>query len=130
MLSEKYAQALYYIAKDKSEKEQEGFFDNFIKLLKRNGHLSLLPKILKNLNEISLKEHKKDKIDFIVSDEKFKDKYKEKIKDYKKYLNLKQEVQTKVDDAIVGGFIIRTKDTIIDGSYRRGLVNLYNKFIK
>lgn len=129
MLSEKYAQALYHITKDKSEKDQKRFFDNFIKVLKRDGHFSLLPKILKSLREIYLKEYKKDNIDLIVSDEKFKDKYKKEIKNYKKYIDLNQEITTKVDNAIVGGFIIHTKDVVVDGSYRRGLVNLYNKFI-
>ena len=130
MLPEKYAKALYDLMKDKSENEQDKLFSNFLKVLERNGHSKLLPRVLKSFEKISFQEKTDTSVDFVVSDSKFEDKYKAQIKKYSKYFDKDQEVQTKTDSSIVGGFMIRSKNVVVDGSYKRSLVNLYNKFIK
>jgi len=126
-LEKKYAQALADLAKNKSSDEISVIFLNFISLLKKRGHYSLLPKILKSLENI---KQKKDlnAVEFIVSSAKQEDKFKPKLVEFKKYFSGEEKVKTKIDETIVGGFIIKSKNIIIDGSYKKALMSLYNKF--
>ncbi|MEK7452846.1 MAG: F0F1 ATP synthase subunit delta [Patescibacteria group bacterium] len=130
MLSEKYTQALYKLAKDRYEKDQISFFSNFLEILKRNGHYKLLPKILKNYERIVREDKVKIGIELVISDVKFEDQYKKEIKNYKEYFNIKQSVNVVIDPSIIGGFMIKTKGIVVDASYKRWLIGLYHKFIK
>jgi len=128
-LSQKYAQALYELTKDKPKEEQESIFADFIKVLGEKGHSKLLPGILKNFERL-VSEGESSYINFIVADEKAKDIYKSELKNYKDHLKQNLKVKIWLDKNIIGGFIIRTKDLIIDKSYKTALINLYNKAIK
>jgi F-type H+-transporting ATPase subunit delta len=38
--------------------------------------------------------------------------------------------ETKIDESLIGGFIVRYKDRMIDASYKKALVDLYRKVTK
>ncbi|MBI3671640.1 F0F1 ATP synthase subunit delta [Candidatus Azambacteria bacterium] len=130
MLEEKYAKALYELAKDKTENEKKKLFLNFVGLLQKNGHHSLMGKILKSYEKISIEKNISDSVELVVADLKFKEQYKKEIKNNKEYIDAKAEMNVVEDGSIIGGFILRSKSVVIDGSYRKALLDLYNNFIK
>ncbi len=127
ILERKYAQALYELVKNKSSDDINHIFSNFISLLKKRGHFSLLPKILKAL-KITKQKEDLNVIELKLVSENEKEKFKSKINEFKDYLGDDLTVKTSLDKTIIGGFVIKTKNILIDGSYKKALMNLYNKF--
>ena len=128
ILEEKYARALNELTKNRSSEDVGVIFSNFISTLKRNGHYKILPKILKALEFIYEKEKAND-IELIVASKDQEAKFKPKLQEFKKYFDEDAEVVTKVDDTIIGGFMIRSKSMVVDGSYKKALMDLYSKFV-
>jgi len=125
-MHEEYAKALIELV-EKKPKEEERILKDFIALLKQRGHIKLLPKILKSIEKLSEKQEA-DSVELILAKEKDKEKHLKKAQNYKEHFKILGDVKTKVDDTIIGGFIIKTKQTIVDGSYKKYLMELYNKF--
>ncbi len=127
-LEKKYAQALDSLTKDKSSEDINIIFSNFISVLKKKGHYAILPKILKSLKNIRQKKEL-DNIEFIVASKEQESKFRPRFNDFKKYFDEKEEVKIEIDKTIVGGFIIKSKSIIIDGSYKKALINLYGRLL-
>jgi len=128
VLEEKYAEALSEMTKNRSSDDVSLIFSNFISVLKKNGHYKILPKILKSLEKLRMKEKEND-IELVLAAADQEAKFRSKINEFQKYLEKDAKVVTKVDGTIVGGFIIRSKSVMIDMSYKKALMNLYNKFV-
>jgi F-type H+-transporting ATPase subunit delta len=127
ILEKKYAQALDDLTKNKSSDDVNIIFSNFISVLKKKGHYTILPKILKSLENLKQRE-KSDNIEFIIASKEQEDKFKPRFDEFKRYFSEKAKIKTEIDETIIGGFIIKSKSIIIDGSYKKALMNLYNKF--
>ncbi len=124
-----YAKALYDLTKKARGEKQEKIFNNFVNLLKSKGHYSLMPLIFKHL-KLLVEKDKLDNIDLIVAKENDFEKYFKKADNFKKHFYPKKEIKKVIDSSIVGGFIIKTKELMVDKSYKRSLINLYNNIIK
>lgn len=82
--------------------------------MKRRGHLSLLPKVIRVLEREPVVG---DTV--VVAHEKDVSKLKKKYPD----------ARVEVDSKLVGGYIARSGSTVTDASYRHALVQLYHHTI-
>ncbi|MEK7613949.1 MAG: F0F1 ATP synthase subunit delta [Patescibacteria group bacterium] len=95
-----------------------GKIDEVIAYMKKRGHESLLPQVARIIERTP----DSDQIQLTVASEK------EGKKFVPHALHLGEgTVETKVDPSIVGGYVVRKGGSLIDASYRRTLVSLYQK---
>lgn len=127
-----YAEALYGALNEKSvktESDSNRVFARFREVLAKRGHESLLPFIGHELEKILIREKNNNEVLLITADGKNESKWSHAYDHYEKEGIIKKSATRRdvVDETIVGGFQIRTKDTLIDGSYKKSLVELYRK---
>lgn len=112
----------------KSAKDTESFADDLLLYLKENHLLHLLPNILNKLEQVKVKEEKKSTIEIFTSHE-FDDKVIEKIKEYVKK-EKGDKFKSVVDSSLIGGFVIKGKNRILDASIKRNIQFLRESLIK
>ena len=127
-----YAEALYGALKGdsvKTESDSGKVFARFRKVLSARGHSTLLPFIAHELEKILAREKIKREVMLVVADSKSASKWAHAYDHYEKEGVIPKGTTRHdvVDESIVGGFQIKTKDTLIDGSYKKSLVELYRK---
>lgn len=125
--SKYYAQALKEIIRDgKGNEETIGV--SFVNLLKKKGHIKLLPQILKEFEKFSEKDIDTKQVVLTVARIADENRFKS---DALQYITGFDEghLKTKIDESLVGGFKIETKDIVVDASYKKKLLNLYREII-
>lgn len=119
-----YSQALFDLTFEKSEVEIKGVLDNFLNYLIKNNDFILVDKIVASFNDLIKKASGVLEIEIIsarplseVSDNSLK-----------KYLSNKSgasdvSISAEIDESIIGGFILRYDDKVVDASLKQSLVN-------
>lgn len=123
-----YAEALYRALKDKkSEGDLKKVVARFRKVVSARGHDRLLPLIARELKKVIAREDRKHEVTLVVADGKKKSKWMHAYDHYEKEGLFPERAVQKVavDETIIGGFQIKTNNVLIDGSYKRSLVELY-----
>lgn len=129
--SRQYARTLMELIRGKNEKEAKALIERFVAQLVCNKDIKKSKDIIRRFNNIWNKES--GQMDAIVTTGKELAKQDEAaIKIYiREKAGVKEVVLKKeVDDAIIGGAVIRYGDYIIDGSLRTKLINLKSKMSK
>lgn len=125
-----YAEALYAALKDaKTEADSKKVFARFRKVMSARGHDKLMHFIPHELEKITLREQTNNEVVLITADAKSQGKWDHACDHYEKegLISKGNARRNIVDESIVGGFQIRTKDILIDGSYKKSLLELYRK---
>lgn len=123
-----YALALASALKGaKGEKEEKRIFARFREVIRARGHERLLSLVPRELEKIAQREREAQTATLVIADLKSKTKWSHACDHYERegVLPVGATLVHRVDETIVGGFQIRTKDTLIDGSYKRALLDLY-----
>lgn len=122
-----YAEALYEALKNESDFHK--IFARFRSVLTARGHKKLLPLIPHELEKIIDREKTKNEVVLVVADEKSKSKWAHAYDHYEKEGIIPAGTKRRdvVDESIVGGYQIRTRDLLIDSCYKKSLVELYRK---
>lgn len=123
-----YAEALYGALEGvKTESESKKVFTRFNKVLSSRGHEKLLPFILRELEKILVREKSNHEVFLVTADGKSKSKWSHAYDHYEKEGVIPKDAILReiVDESIVGGFQIRMRDILIDGSYKKSLLELY-----
>jgi len=111
----------------KEPKKREEALDYLLQRLKKENKLSLLTVILKETE----KEIKKEQNFLILARENISKRLKTKIKEkIATDLESSGKVEIKVDSNIIGGFILKTKNYLIDGSVKGILRRIKNKELR
>ena len=126
MNSTVYASALYSATQGLNKEDTEKRVKVFIELVKSRGHERLLPS-LSSSYEKRLSQ-KVDKVTLTVASDKDLKRTKEEIRDLSGEFNL-QDLDVKVDELLVGGYVLKSQNNLYDKSYRRALKKLYQKII-
>ena len=115
-------------AKTLAGKDDKG--TNFLKLLIEYGRIRVLPEISKHFE--LLKANVENTVDATVtSASKLNDKQVAEIAAaLRKRLGREVKVETKIDENLIGGAVIRAGDVVIDGSLRARLEGLATALIK
>jgi len=124
-----YAEALYEALEGKNQKEAEKVLARFYEVIKAHGHAGLLPLIPAELKKIEARKKSHREATLVTADTKSRTKWSHAYDHYEKEGLLPQEAIRRdvIDETLIGGYQIRTKDLLIDGSYKKSLVELYSK---
>ena len=123
-----YAQTLMHAQSEKSESEMEVFFNNFINALKAKHEEKLLPAIIKELESLQERAVKGSGTTLIVRDAQDAEKYTAELKKHSELFNT-DSLNVIEDKKIVGGFIAKNTTTMLDKSYKKGLVEMYKRLV-
>jgi|TARA_Y100000310_G_scaffold345555_1_gene466480 F0F1-type ATP synthase delta subunit len=120
-----YAEALYEVLSETEEGDVDAILNNFFAVLSSKGHSALLPNIVREYIQIAGREKNK-RSTLVVSNEKGKSEFREKATEF----NIPDSsLDIVVDESLVGGFRLEGNDVLVDGSYKRMLLELYRSFV-
>lgn len=98
-------------------------------LLVKKGHVRLWPAVLKGVIQALEKKESDDTPRVIVAKESAKESA--ALKAVLEKLSVVHNPQTvEVDSSLIGGFVVQYKGQMVDGSYKRALIDLYRKVTK
>lgn len=118
-----YAHALYDLQKSR-KLDGAAAVSKLIKVLKRKGHLKLLPRIVDEFEKILGLERNKHTMRLTCANETDFEKYKETLKEHFAHSGA-EFTEEVVDENIIGGFVLEKGEVVIDGSYKKKLLLLY-----
>ena len=124
-----YSQALYEILASHKGDEVK-LLEQFTQTVVRNGHAHMFPKILRSFERLEAKKQKEATIEVTTATALSEKEVAELLKKspFKNVLSTShRSVVRKVDDTITGGVMVRTSTMRIDASYKRMLLDLYQK---
>jgi len=125
-----YAQALIEGSQGKDARELSVFAKTFVAYLKSKGHEKLLPKIFRRYEELLAREQKKNTISITLGHEKVLHGHKQDLQEeLKKIFGKEVDIETRVDESLIGGYLVEGKGIRIDRSFKSSLKNLYQKMI-
>lgn len=122
-----YAQCLYELLDNATETETKNILEKFVVLLDRHRALNLVPTIISDFSAIWSKEHGEVIAELTLARE-LKTEAKEVIVNYLKDKSGAQEIilDEKIDKNILGGFVLKYNNKIVDGSLKSSLESLKN----
>ena len=125
--AKQYAQCLYELVSAESDGKVKEILPKFVALLQKHQALNLAPAIISIFREIWNKEHG-EVVAELTSARELKNEAKEMVIDYLKNKSGATNVvlDEKIDKNILGGFILKYDNKIIDGSLRSSLEELKN----
>ena len=99
-------------------------------ILVSHGRESLLPRIGKAFEKIAERESKKTDVQLSIAHEKDERSARVAVKDVLAKLKIKtDDLKTRVDPTLVGGWRLEGNGTLVDASYKKALVEMYNRAI-
>ncbi|MDD5012833.1 MAG: F0F1 ATP synthase subunit delta [Candidatus Pacebacteria bacterium] len=116
------ARSLYLSLKENPEKKQE-IFSNLLKILEKKKEL-LFP-ILKKAENIYKKEEIAELVLALDFDKELKEELEIKIQDI---LKEKKEINYSLDESLLAGFRLKTKDIFIKASLKDVLIKMKKKY--
>ncbi len=123
-----YAEVLYRALQGKETTDDgKKVFARFREVVSSRGHYRLFPFVAREFEKIIAREKIKNEVVLVTSDSKSHSKWSHAYDHYEKEGIIQKHATRRdvVDESIVGGFQIRTRDTLIDGSYKKSLIELY-----
>ena len=118
----KIAKLLISVGEEKGEEGLKGLFQSLSQLLKRKRKLYLLAKILREVK----KEEEKEWVEVFLARD-FDNETKRKIKEGLERVFPGKKIKMIIKKEIVGGFLAKSKDYLVDGSVK-GMINRIYKF--
>jgi F-type H+-transporting ATPase subunit delta len=106
------------------ERGDEGIED-FLLFLKKRNLLQLLPSIMNHIEEIERQSLKRDEV-ILTTSTQISDDLQDKIKIFSGATKESRLIHT-VDTRLIGGFVVRYKDHLIDASVKKQLERLKEK---
>ena len=122
----KYAKVLVEAETEKNKEDFEKFFNNFLEMLKKKNQIKILPNILVEVERLVAENKKDKKSTLILKDKTFLEKYKNQISNFSDKFDI-DNLEIVENKNIIGGYILKNKKYQIDNSYKKKLLNLYNK---
>lgn len=108
------AKALFLATQNKTIEEKTKIAENLLKFLRQKKKIYLLPEILN-----SYRKYLERKKGILIFSRKFSKEILEKVrKTFKEILSESKSVQIKFDKGIIGGFILKTENFLIDASIK------------
>lgn len=123
-----YAQVLFDLIKTSETGQLNAVIEDFVKLLIDHNQVSQIDKIISKFEELWNKENKIIKAE-IFSAKKLDDDVINLLKQYIKKQTQSEEIklETKVRKSLIGGFVIRYQDKIVDASLKNRIRQLKSK---
>ena len=94
--------------------------------LQRSGRTSLMPKIAHAFLRLAERDRARTVVTVSVARQKDAARALEEAHQYLSSLNVeKDDVVTKVDETLIGGWYLEGRQTLVDASYKKHLLNIY-----
>lgn len=125
-----YARALALALRHTDPTHADQVITQFVAVVRKRGHSRLLPKVVAAfVREVRARERQTRAQVFVASGMVIKTHAKE-IAESARTLSIPPETLTfTVDDTLVEGYRLRTRDRIVDASGKRALLELYRRLI-
>ena len=125
-----YAQCLYELVSTESDDKVKEILPKFVVLLEKHQALNLAPAVISAFTEIWNREHG-EVVAELTSARELKLEAKEMIVNYLKEKSGAKEVilDENVDKNILGGFVLKYNNKIVDASLRSSLAELKNQMM-
>lgn len=124
-----YAQALLGASQKKSEQEMNEYFDTFISLLKHKSEYKMLPTIVREYKALVERSKKGAGTTLVVRTQEEADKFIKELDAMGDTFDT-SNMQIIEDETIVGGYIAKNSTSMLDRSYKKGLVDMYKNLVK
>lgn len=119
------AEALFLASRGKTAKAKEKIAENLIKFLKIKKETYLLPEIL-----INYQRYLKRKMGLLIFAREMEKDIQEKLKEIcKGVLKEAEAIELRIDKGIIGGFIVKTENFLIDASIKGFLERIKGRII-
>lgn len=125
-----YAQCLYELVSNEPDDKVKEILPKFVILLEKHRALNLAPAVTSAFTEIWNKEHG-EVVAKLTSARELKPEAKEMIVDYLKNKSGARKIilDENVDKNILGGFVLKYNNKIVDASLRSSLAELKNQML-
>lgn len=122
-----YAEALYRALEGKKEKDVDKVVARFYEVMRAHGHQGLIKQIPHEFKKIGERAERDGEVTLVTANAKSRTKWAHAYDHYEREGLIAKGAERKdvVDETIIGGYQIRTKDLLIDSSYKRSLIELY-----
>ena len=116
----------YDVAKEKKTGEPaiDGHCANYLRVMAENGRLSLMPEVFRQFEERAEKDRNVLSVEVVSASELSKANLAKIKKIAEKHWHCKAKLSTAVDAALIGGFIIRAGNEVVDMSLKSRLGSL------
>lgn len=123
MISTKqYAEALYQALTEVGPNDHDKVIDNFVKVLQGNGDIGKYQSIVEAYEHLDLQARGVKKAEAVFATEAAVNK--KILEELNTIAGSKLDIETKVDESIIGGVVLRVDDTLIDASIKGKLNKL------
>lgn len=109
-------------------KEAGTLLDSLKQHLASRGRMKLYPSILRGITRTLAQKEKREGVKVVVAREGDAQKYAAEITEQLTKIGATAHT-LEVDDTLIGGFVIKTKDTQIDKSHKHTLLHAYRALI-
>jgi len=124
-MQDAYAQALWKMVEDGMDYRKA--VTALRGMLQANGRISLLPRIARAFERIAEREAKRTDVVLSVAHEKDERRAKSEAKEALAELKAAGDVrETRVDPTLIGGWRLEGNGILVDASYKKQLLDLYN----
>lgn len=127
-----YAEALHRALKGKDETDTGRIIARFGEVVDARGHTGLLARIAHEFQAISRRAHTHQNVLVVTAREKDRSRGAFAFDHYHQAgtFPLDAVVEETIDETIVGGYQLRSKNVVIDQSYKRLLTDLYKNITR
>lgn len=126
MTKDIYSQAAY--AAYQNGMKIDSVMERLKEVLDKRGHMALYERVLIDLQEI-ITQATETPTKITLAQLEDRKKHEQEITKILSEYKITEEPEYVADETIVGGFIIESKDKMVDRSYKRSLVSLYRSVI-
>lgn len=126
-LAEAYAYALYELSEEVTGvTRDEEYIERFLVLLSKRGHSTLLPRILREYERIKERFTEKESNVLVCAKQSDIKRYSDEIKEHIQDTD-SAEVEAQIDETLIGGYVFKSGEIVVDNSYKKMLLSLYRK---
>ncbi len=97
--------------------------------LQVSGRIALMPRIARAFQRIAEREAKREDIVLTVAREDHEADAKRAAKEVLREMEIEADLKTQVDDTLIGGWRLEGRGILIDQSYKKQLLDIYQRSI-
>ncbi len=130
MKATQYAEALYNASYGKDDEQCDVLVLNLVGILRRRGHMGLLPKIMREYEKIELVRSTSTSASLRLAREEDRSRFADQIAAYARIMGVTpDDCTTHIDPTVIGGYSVEAKGKRVDRTHKRILLELYRKLI-
>ena len=127
-MEQAYAMALWKVME--GGKEPEAAVTSLREVLERRGRTELLSRIGRAFGRFAAREHAKNVLSITLSNIRDERAHKEAISALSKLNMSEANVEVRTDDSLIGGWRLEGRGRLLDTSFKKHLLSIYNLIVK